>query len=288
MRLIRMLALIALQAIVIGLALDVLLSGVLTMGNRPLTHSLPVWLQPNNRLTLKLFWSAALLVPLLYWIAAAASWKQRRRSIAVLSSDGEVMLLHPAALHKFVRHQIETHPAVVSHKVDVRESGNKGIAISAVVNVEPIASLNAIKNDLQRSIRDGLEQVMGISKIDDIRIVLGLDEKSITRRPGPERRPKARIEPPMRARRAAEATPAPSPPPASPAPPVSEESGVIPMREVEETPAERDAAHGFGPPIEGDLPRPGSPADETTDKLSHDALRPDEARADAESPDQRP
>ncbi|OPZ03838.1 MAG: hypothetical protein BWZ08_02819 [candidate division BRC1 bacterium ADurb.BinA292] len=60
------------------------------------------------------------------------------------------------------------------------------------------------------------------------------------------------------------------------------------MREVEETPAERDAAHGFGPPIEGDLPRTGSPADETTDKLSHDALRPDEARADAESPDQRP
>lgn len=151
----------------------------------------PVW---------RLFWIAVFLLLALYWVVGYLVWRHRPRAIQVQTSSGESLLIHPGAILKFVRLQVASHPAVASHKVKIRQKGNRGLSIWTWVNVRPIDSLPAIKRQLEDSIREGFSQVMGIEKIDDVTIIIGLDEKSLNNRPGPAVAPEPKPEPPLRSR----------------------------------------------------------------------------------------
>jgi hypothetical protein len=198
MRLIRFLTLLVLQAVLLGLALHALLSGWAPYQTWVVAR-VPARLvaMPGTSLH-SIYWVVALLLPLLYWVATLAIWRRRPPAVRVRTAGGDNLLIHPGAILKFVRRQVEDHPAVVSQKVRVRQSGTRGISITVYINVRPIQSLVTIKNELEASIREGFSQVMGIEKIDDIAIVIGLDDKSLNNRPGPQGEPAAKPEPPAR------------------------------------------------------------------------------------------
>jgi hypothetical protein len=184
------------------IAIDAIFSGLWGLSQNPVRNLIDYYLLPTNVLSQDIawraLWVAVLLLVILYWVLSLAIWRKRPRAIQVRTSGGETMLIHPGALLKFVRLQVENHPAVVSQRVKVRQKGSRGLSVWAMVNVQPIDSLPTIKRQLESSIRDGFAQVMGIEKIDDVTIVIGLDEKSLTRRPGPGARPEPKPEPPVR------------------------------------------------------------------------------------------
>jgi hypothetical protein len=169
----------------------------------PTTEAPTGSVQPGNVPILKrhedLFWLGTAMIPILYGLLGIVAWRRRPGAFRVQSTQGEVLLLEPAALIKFARVLVENHPAVVTHKVKVRQSGGKGLSITARVSVRPIQSLPAIRASLEQAIRDGFSRVMGIEKIDEIRIILGLDERSLGQRPGSNEEPEPRPEPPTRA-----------------------------------------------------------------------------------------
>lgn len=143
-------------------------------------------------------WAGVLVAIVLYWLLGLLLFKRRPKALQVRTAGGEMMLMHPGALLKFVRLQVESHPAVVSQRVKVRQKGSRGLSVWVWVNVRPIDSLPAIKHQIEESIRNGFSQVMGIEKIDEITTVIGLDEKSLTQRPGPALKAEPRPEPPVR------------------------------------------------------------------------------------------
>ena len=177
-----------------------LFGSVLGLPAHPFLGWLPEALRSDSWLLKRLYATLAFLLPIAYLVSTWLIWKSSSEAIKVQSRSGGLILLHPATLQRFVRTQLDSHPAVVSHgKIDVHQTGRKGVGVDAMVNVEPIAALHSIQTELESSIRDGLVQIMGIEKIGDIRIVLGMDEKSMKRRPGPSARPRPKPEPPARA-----------------------------------------------------------------------------------------
>ena len=202
MRPLRSLVQFFIQLILALIAIDAILSNLWGFSQNPVRNLIGYYLVPTAPLSQNLawrsLWVAVLLLVVLYWVLSLAIWRKRPRAIQVRTSGGETMLIHPGALLKFVRLQVENHPAVVSQKVKVRQKGSRGLSVWALVNVQPIDSLPTIKRQLENSIRDGFAQVMGIEKIDEVTIVIGLDEKSLTRRPGPSARPEPKPEPPVR------------------------------------------------------------------------------------------
>jgi len=202
MKFIRFLALLALQAILALIAVDALLSDWGHFGRNPLQHLMTARILPAGSLSdnfvWRSLWALVLLLILLYWISSMAIWRRRPRAMQVRTSGGETILIHPGALLKFTRMQVESHPAVCSQKVRVRQKGNRGLSIWIWVNVTPIDSLPAIKRQIEASIRDGFAQVLGIEKIEEVTIIIGLDERNLTRRPGAKAAAEPRPEPPVR------------------------------------------------------------------------------------------
>lgn len=143
-------------------------------------------------------WGAAAGLVVLVWLMSLMLWRGRGKAIHARTNDGEVVLVHPGALLKFVHHQVKTHPAVVWHKVRIRQKGNRGISIWVMANVRPIDSLPNIRWQIEEAIRNGFSQVLGIEKLDDVTIIIGLDEKTMNTRPGPTGKPEPKPEPPVR------------------------------------------------------------------------------------------
>ena len=198
MKLIRMLALFAILAVLEMIVLDQLLSGRFGFADRPVYSALPELLKPVTPLSRMCFWLAFGLLPILYVVTNLAIWRRRPRAFRVRTAEGDTILIHPGAIINFVRQSIESHPAVVSQRVRVRQLGSRGVAVRATVNVQPTESLPRIHRQLEQSIREGFSEVLGIEKIDEITIIMGLDEKNMNRRPGATRTPKAKPEPPTR------------------------------------------------------------------------------------------
>ena len=202
MKLLRFIILAVLQIILILIALDALFSEWGRFGKDPLqqfitAHVVPLSVQADPFVWRSL-WFIVLLLILCYWGSVISIWRRRPKALQVRTSGGEELLIHSGALQKYVRLQVENHPAVVSQKIRIRQRGSRGLSIWLWVNVQPIESLPTIKRQLEDSIRNGFAQVLGIEKIDEITIVIGLDEKNLTRRPGPVGTPEPQPEPPAR------------------------------------------------------------------------------------------
>ncbi len=165
-------------------------------------------------------WYGWLLVVLVVgvWTLGLVVWTRRSKPLRIRSTAGHTMNVHPGALVKFVEMQLRGHAAVEeTRQVRIRQSGSNSLSIQAEVLVKPIESLPVIDEQLKATLRDSLSTVMGVDKLDDVRLTLAIDEKSINLRPGP----------------AVIAAPAPEPPPRGA---LEEESAARPLAEVE-TPA---------------------------------------------------
>lgn len=143
-------------------------------------------------------WGSAAGLVALVWLMSLMLLRGRGKAIQARTNDGEVVLVHPGALLKFVHHQVKNHPAVVWHKVKIRQKGSRGISIWVMANVRPVDSLPNIRWQLEEAIRQGFSQILGIEKLDDVTIIIGLDEKTMGTRPGPAGKPEAKPEPPIR------------------------------------------------------------------------------------------
>jgi hypothetical protein len=202
LRIIQKLLLFVIFVIVLAIGLNFTLADVWRFGHnpvlRPLLPLMP-WLDdPAFTADNRLFWFAVAMMPLVYWGAAYALWQRQPGAFRVQAAEGETLLLEPGALTKFARQQIEAHPAVVAQKVRVRQSGSRGLSITARVSVRPIQSLPSIRAGLEKAIRNGFSQVMGVEKIDEVSIIIGLDDRSMTQRPGVGGRPDPAPEAPVR------------------------------------------------------------------------------------------
>jgi hypothetical protein len=261
-RLLQRLLLVILLLFVFLIGLDRVLAGLWGLGPHPVlahTPGLRFWLSAGAGLRARVFWLGLTLMPILYLLISLARLR-RPGAFLVESSNGENLHLDPAALTKFARVQVENHPAVVAQKVAVRQSGGNSISVTARVTVRPIQSLPSIRAALERLIRDGFSQVMGIEKIDEVKIVIGLDERSIGERPGLDSAPEPRPEPPLRSEYL---------PPASPAPGETAASAIA----FEPAPEAGSAAFDpeDAPAADGDEAAPkDSPDDETVPPARND------------------
>lgn len=209
MRFLRSLVLFVILLLVLVVGLDYTLSGVGELQEHPVLEPflglLPVLYTDEHTTQWRLFWAGVAFLPVLYWLIGLFIWQQRPTAFRVQSGSGEVMLLESGALIKFARMQVESHPAVVWHKVKLRQTGNKALSVIVRVRVRPIQSLPEIRAGLENSIRRGFAQVMGVENIDEVRIIMGFDEQSLNQRPGVTTPAEEAPEPPQRSQLAREA-----------------------------------------------------------------------------------
>lgn len=205
MRVLRFLVSLLVHLLLLLIALDALLALRMPEAGHgfanALLMSIPPWLyDPASSVNHQIWWVVAMALVLASWLLAFAAVRIRPRPLRVKTPDGDSLLLDPGAIVNFTHAQIEAHPAVTKHRIKVRQVGGRSVAITARVKVIPLQSLPEIKRELEASIRDGFSQVLGIEKIDDITIILGLDEKSLGRRPGPHGKADPAPQVPARAR----------------------------------------------------------------------------------------
>ncbi len=205
MKSLRTLTLLALVLILLAIGLNHALSGLWGLGADPVFSRLLGWLpeglHPQASVEARRGWGILILGLMLAWLVLSlVLWLRRPRALRVRSTGGTIMQIHPGALIKFVRLQVESHPAVVDSRVRVRQAGGNSVSIRALVHVQPIESLPVINEQIRSMIRDGLTHVMGIEKIDDIQLTLDIDEKNLGVRPGAMTEPEAEPVPPPRAR----------------------------------------------------------------------------------------
>ncbi len=212
--------------VVLTLASDRTLTGLWNLGDNPVIVRMlgwmPDWLYPLQRPLNGRLWAAGILVLLaVYWALCLALWWRRPKPLRVRTLSGGTMLLNPGAIIKFVKTQIDGHPAVLSSRVRVRQTASTSLAIGASINVQPIESLPVIDEQIKAAVRDGLSRVMGVEKIDEITLLLDIDQKNIALEPGPAAEPEPEPAPPARAallpNEPAEIEPEPPTPPAEPA-----------------------------------------------------------------------
>ncbi|MCE5229938.1 hypothetical protein LLG95_10125 [bacterium] len=204
MKFLRALSLTLLLLGVLAVALDRLLSGLWGLGVNPILGRLFAWspalINPlTSALNAQLWAAAALMLLAIYWVLCVTIWLSRPRPLRVRTLSGGTMLIHPGAIIKFVKMQIDSHPAVISSRVRVRQTGNSNLAVGATINVQPIESLPVIDEQIKVAVRDGLSQVMGIEKIDEITLLLDIDQKNISLKPGPSAEAEPEPIPPARA-----------------------------------------------------------------------------------------
>jgi hypothetical protein len=204
MKIIRFFTHFILLAILLLIAVNAIFSGMWQFGEQPIQILLTTYVIPAHLLAIPIVWRAiwlaVLLLIILYWVTSLAIWRRRPKALQVRTADGEDMLIHPGALLKFVQLQVEGHPAVTSQKVKVRQRGTRGLSILIWVDVQPIDSLPTIKRQIEKSVRDGFSQIMGIEKLDEVTIIIGLDKKNLTRRPGAQGSASPQPEPPTHGR----------------------------------------------------------------------------------------
>lgn len=170
------------------------------------THPVVNWLERgvsspeklNPPVVWRTFWAATGALTVGIWLISIFLWQSRSRALPVRTTNGELVLIHPGALIKFVRLQVESHPAVVAHRARVRQKGREGLAVWVMATVRTVDTLENIKRQLEEKIRSGFAQVLGIDHIDELTVVIGLDEKNLTQRPGPSGAAAPKPEPPLR------------------------------------------------------------------------------------------
>lgn len=203
MKFIRSLLLTILEIALALIAIDHAFSGLFGLPAHPILSAITIgdFITPETmakEYVWRGFWGGILALLVIYWLVNIAIWRKRPKALQVRTANGEMLLINPAALLKFAKLQVENHPAVVSQKLKIRQKGSRGLSIWIWVNVRPIDSLPTITRQIEESIRQGFAQVMGIEKIDEVTIIVGLDEKSLSSRPGPLATPEPKPEPPLR------------------------------------------------------------------------------------------
>lgn len=227
MKFLRGITLGLLLLIVLTVASNRLLTGLWNLGENPVIARLagwmPDWIYPLQKPLNTRLWAAGILVLLaVYWVLCMAIWWRRPRPMRVRTLSGGTMLINPGAVIKFVKSQIDGHPAVISSRVRVRQTGSTSLAVSASINVQPIESLPVIDEQIKAAVRNGLSQVMGVEKIDEITLLLDIDQKNIALKPGPATEPEPEPAAPPRAPLFEESKPEPEPAAASPIEPAHE------------------------------------------------------------------
>lgn len=163
-----------------------------------LEHTVSTPEKLNPPVVWRTFWAVAGAVSVAIWLISIFLWQTRSRALPVHTTHGELVLIHPGALIKFIKLQVESHPAVVAHRARVTQKGREGLAIWVMATVRTVDTLENIKRQLEDKIREGFAQVLGIDRLDELTIVIGLDEKNLTQRPGPAGAPPPKPEPPIR------------------------------------------------------------------------------------------
>lgn len=205
MKVLRGLVLSILLLIVLAVSANRFIGGLWNLGPDPILTRLlgwmPAWMSPlgAGALAPRLWAAGILLLLTVYWVLCLAVWTRRPKPLRVRTVSGGSMLIHPGAILKFIKIQIDGHPAVISSRVRVRQTGASNLAVNAAISVQPIESLPVIDEQIKQAVRDGLSQVMGIEKIDDITLLLDIDEKNLALKPGPESEPEPEPVPPARA-----------------------------------------------------------------------------------------
>ena len=183
MKTIRFLAIQIIMLLILLAGINAFLGRWGVWGPDPMLQILPASVIESIHSCPLCYWWALVGLVLLYWLSSWAVMRRCGRALNIMTNSGEAIRIHPGALLKFIRQQLAGHPAIVSHALQVRQSGAHGLAIGGTIGFRAIDSLPTIKRQVEELIRQGFSQVMGIEKIDRIDVAWDIDDKDLTPKP---------------------------------------------------------------------------------------------------------
>jgi hypothetical protein len=138
-------------------------------------------------------------LPVFYWMGRVIGAMHLKRDVLkVKTPDGHTMLLNPSSMKMFVKVQLDSHQDVVSHSIKVAQVGSHGLRINGYVDVESVRSLPEIEAELVALLKSSFQKIMGIDRVEDIKLIMGLPKKSLKRFSAIEGTPAAAPEAPIR------------------------------------------------------------------------------------------
>ena len=199
MKTIRFLTIQIIMVLIFLAGIDAFLGRWGVWGPDPLLQALPASVVESVHACPLCYWWALMGLALLYWLSSWAVMRRRGRALNIMTNTGEAIKIHPGALLKFIRLQLQDHPAIVSQALHVRQSGANGLSITGTIGFRAIDSLPTIKRQVESTIRRGFSQVMGIEKIERIDVAWDIDDKDLSPKPPRTYPIEPSPEPPMKA-----------------------------------------------------------------------------------------
>lgn len=165
-------------AVVFIIGLDGALSGLGKLGANPILGWLPDMFVPATDGARRAYWLAFLLLPVAQ-VASLLASIQRSRSITLKKTDSETLSLYHSAIVQFVSYALAEVPAILHHKVKVKQVGREGIALTLTLKLQPVGDIRNIQAQIEDKIRRRMKEILGSEKLRNINVIVkdfgGLD-----------------------------------------------------------------------------------------------------------------
>lgn len=117
---------------------------------------------------IKVFWAVLFLLPLLHW-ATVLAIRTRRRSIPIKTSSSETISIYQTAIVQFVGNALSEIPAIVGHRVRVKQIGD-GLGLRIFVKLRPVDHIPSVQAQIENVVRRRVNELLGIEKIREISV----------------------------------------------------------------------------------------------------------------------
>ncbi|GEM_PF-5400900 len=162
---------LAAETLLVLLAINGVLDNWGSLETDPVWSILPEALRPVTPAMTRLYWLAALLLPVSHGLAVLAM-RRREQSIVLKSSRNENLSLYRSAIVQYIGNVMAEIPAVLGHRIRVRQAGQEGLAVAIHVTLRPVDQVLALQEAIEGTIRRRLSDLLGPAKVHEIRIVV--------------------------------------------------------------------------------------------------------------------
>lgn len=114
------------------------------------------------------YWTAFFLLPLLHW-ATILSVRVKRRSIPIKTTSSESISIYESAIVQFVGSALGEIPAIVGHRVRVRQLRD-GLSMRIFVKLRPVEHIPTVQSQIEDVVRRRVAELLGIQKIHEITV----------------------------------------------------------------------------------------------------------------------
>lgn len=169
MRFLTKLIVLVLEIVVVGMALNTLLSGFFGLPESPVVALLPEIVVPMGPWGARFYWLGLLALPILHLLIRISIYR-RSRSIVFKTSPTDSLSLTRSAVVQCVRTELAEEPAIVKHKVLLNQAGRRAVDLRVELKVKPIENIPEMQARLGRQIRRALSDVLGLENVRHIKV----------------------------------------------------------------------------------------------------------------------